>query len=115
MPAPCAEDAFFLLYNFSFFVKNQVFIGMWIQIRVFDSILLVHLPVSMPILRCFYYCSSVIELDIRHGDAFRSSCIMDDCLALLDFLSFRMKLSIAFSSVKNCAGIFFFHELRLDL
>ena len=42
VPAPqLVEDAFFPLYNFGFFVKNQVFIGVWINVRVFDSISLI--------------------------------------------------------------------------
>ena len=39
MPTQFDEDAFFLpLYNFSSFVENQVFIGLWINIWVFASI-----------------------------------------------------------------------------
>ena len=39
MPAPFVEDAFFYpLYNFGFFVKNQVSIDVQIYVRVFDSI-----------------------------------------------------------------------------
>ena len=39
MPAPFVEDAFFFpLYNFSFFFKNQVFICVWITVRVLSSI-----------------------------------------------------------------------------
>ena len=38
MPAPFVEDNFFFpLYNFCFFVKNQVFIVMWINIQVFNK------------------------------------------------------------------------------
>ena len=54
MPAPLVVDAFFLpLYNFRFFVKNQVFIGVWINIWVFDLIPLVLLSIFMPIPDCF--------------------------------------------------------------
>ena len=43
---------FFLpLYNFSSFVKNQVFIGLWIKIWVFDSIPLVNISAFVPISR----------------------------------------------------------------
>ena len=64
------EDAFFFpLYHFSFFVKNQVFIGVWINIWVFYSILLVNISVYMPISIWFFYCISVIELDVRDGNA----------------------------------------------
>lgn len=40
---------FFLLYNFIFLVKNQVFTGVWINIGVFDLIPFVYLSVLMPI------------------------------------------------------------------
>ena len=49
MRAPFGENAFFYpLYNFSFFVKNQVFLGVWINAQVFDSIPLVNFSVFMP-------------------------------------------------------------------
>ena len=70
MPAPFVKDAFFLsLYNFGFFVKNQVFIGLWINIWVFDSIPLVNILVFVPIPSSFHYCSSVIEFEVRDGNA----------------------------------------------
>ena len=108
MPAPFVEDTFFPLYNLSFFVKNQVFIGVWINIRVFNSIPLVNVSVFIPIPSCFHYCSSVVELDITDGDASRSSLLYRIVLAILaiGFLLFHMKLIIVLSmSVKNCAGI----------
>ena len=66
MPMPYIEDVFFfLLYNFSFIVKNRVFMAAWINIRVFDSIPLVYVSVFMPVPSCFYYCSSITELKVR--------------------------------------------------
>ena len=63
MSPPFVEDAFFFpLYIFSFFVKNQVFIGLWINIWIFDSIILVNLSVLMSITSIFHYHSSTIEL-----------------------------------------------------
>ena len=61
----------------------------------------------MPVPSCFYYCSSVIELDVRDGDASGSSCIIQDCFGypgfLFLFLFFHMKLMIVLSrSLKNC-------------
>ena len=77
MPAPFVEDAFFLpLYNFSSFVKNQVLIGLWVDTQVFDSIPLVDVSVFMPIPSCFQYYSSVIEFEVRDGNASRSSSIL---------------------------------------
>ena len=86
MPAPFVEVTFpFPLYNFSFFVKNQVFIGMWINIQVFNSISLVNLPVFMPTLGCFSNCSSIIELDVRDVDAYRSYFLVQDCFGYPGF------------------------------
>ena len=88
MPAPFVEDAFFFpLYDFSFFVKNQMFIGVWINIWIFDLIPLAHLSVFMPIPSCFHYYSSIIELGVRDGDAPGSSFVVLDCLAILFFFS----------------------------
>ena len=93
MLAPFVEDAFYFpLYNFSFFVKNHVhicvFIGVWINIMVFDSIPLVHLSVFMLISRCFQYCSSITELDVKDGDDFRNSFILKDCSGYPGFFVF---------------------------
>ena len=69
MSVPFVEDAFFFsLYNFSFFVKNQVFIVVWINIWVFKLIPLVNLYDFMASSSCFHYCSSVIELDVKDGE-----------------------------------------------
>ena len=77
MQASFDKDAFFLpLYNVSSFVKNQVFIGLWINIWVFDSIPLVNTSVLMPIPSSFHYCCSVIEFEVRDGNASRSSFIV---------------------------------------
>jgi hypothetical protein len=49
-PAPFVEDDFcFPLYSFSFFVNNQVSIGVWAYFWIFDSVSLVKLPIFMPI------------------------------------------------------------------
>ena len=54
MLGPFAEYAFYIpFYIFSFFVKNWVSVGVWIDIRVFNSISLVLLSVFMPIPGCF--------------------------------------------------------------
>ena len=74
------EYVFFTFYIFCFFVKNQVFVGVWIDIWVFYSVPLVLLSVLMPIPGCFQYCSSVVEFDIRDCDTqvpllYRLSCV----------------------------------------
>jgi hypothetical protein len=48
-PAPFVENAvFFPLDDFSFFVKNQVIIGVWVHFWVFISISLIYMPVTVP-------------------------------------------------------------------
>ena len=70
------DTLFFLLHNFSFFVKNQVFIGLWIKIWIFDSIPLVNISVYVPIPSSFHYCISVIELEVRDGSVSGSTFIV---------------------------------------
>jgi hypothetical protein len=49
-PVPYVENAaFFSLDAFIFFVKDQVTVGVWVHFWVFNSILLIYLPVSVPI------------------------------------------------------------------
>ena len=107
MPAPLVKDAFFLpLYTFSSFVGNQVFKGLWINIRVFYSIPLVNFSVFMTIPSCFHYCRSVIEFEVRDGNVPRSSFIYRIVLAVLGFLFFQIMLIIVLSrNVKNFVGI----------
>ena len=91
MPAPFVEDAlFFPLYSFSFFVKNQVFIVVWIDIGVFHSLPLVLLSGFMPMPSCFYYCSSIVEFEVRDCDACRSFFIIQDCFGYPEFFVFSI-------------------------
>ena len=70
VPAPFVEDAFLLpLYTFSCFVKNQVFVGVWINNRIFNLIPLVYLSNFVPIPGCLQDYSSIVELEVRDGDA----------------------------------------------
>ena len=86
MPAPFVEDVFFFpLCNFSFFVKNQMFLGMWICVRVFDSIPSIHMSVFRTVLSCFYYYSSVLEPEGRDGNTPGSSFIAQDCFSYPGF------------------------------
>ena len=66
----------FLLCKFSFFVKNQVFIGVWTNIQVFDFIPLVNLSIFMLLPCCFHYCSSIVKLDVRNSDVSGKSFIV---------------------------------------
>ena len=78
--AQYVEDTLFIpSYKFGFLIKNQVFIGVWVSIRVFTSIPLIYLSIFVPIPSCFQDYSSVVELEVRDGDASRSSFIVQGC------------------------------------
>ena len=92
MPAPLVEDAFLLpLYTFSCFVKNQVFVDVWV-IRIFNLIPLVYLSIFVPIPSCFQDCSSLIELEVGEGDASVSSFIVQGCFGYLRSFVFPYKV-----------------------
>ena len=69
---------FFPLDDFSSFVKDQVNTGVWVHFWVFNSMLLIFLPISVPIPYSFYYYCSVIEFEVRDGDSARSSFIVEN-------------------------------------
>jgi hypothetical protein len=74
------KDAFlFPLSGFAFFFKYQVIKSIWSYLWVFNSIPLVSLTVFMSIPWGFYYYCSVAQLDIRDGENFRSSFVVQDC------------------------------------
>ena len=73
---------FFHCIILPFFSKLCVCVGVWVNIRLFVLISLVNLFVFMSIPNCFDYCSSVIELDDRDGDASGSSFIVQDFINL---------------------------------
>ena len=104
----------FPLHNFSFFIKNQVFIGLWINIRVFVSIPSVILSGFMLVPSCFYYYSPIVEIDVRDGDAWRSSFIVQDYFGYPEVFFSHVKLSIVLSRpVKICDGILMGTALKL--
>ena len=79
MPAQFVEDTLFIpSFTFSLSDKNQVLVAVWFNIRVFNSIPLVYLSIFEPIPSCFQDYSSVKELEVRGGDASRSSFIVQD-------------------------------------
>jgi len=109
--------SFFLLDGFSFFVKDQVTIGVLFHFWVFNSILLIYLPVSVPIpcvvlfylfvcLFVFNHYCSIEQLEVRDGDSPRSSLIVENSfhyprlLLLLLLLSMNLQISV-YISVKN--------------
>jgi hypothetical protein len=91
------EDAvFFPLFFFGFFVKGQVTIGVSVYFWVFNSIQLIHLSVSVPILCGFYHHCSVVQLEVRNSDSSRSSFIVEN--------SFHNSGSFVFPyEVENCS------------
>ena len=101
MPAPLVKYAFFFhLIFFCFFIKDQVFKDVWIDIWVFYSVPLVLLSVLMPIPGCFQYCSSVVEFEVRDCDASRSSFIVQDYFGYPGFFAFLYE--IEYHSFKVC-------------
>ena len=106
----------FSILHFFGFVKNQVFIVVWIDIWVFNSVALVLLSVFMPIPSSFQYFSSVVEFEVRDCDASRSSFIVQDCFGYPGFWLFHIKLSIILSPTsKNFAGVLMGIALNLQI
>ena len=96
-PAPFIEHAFFFpLYIFGFFVKDQVTISVW----VFNSILLIYLPVSVPIPCSFYYYCSVVQLGVRDGNSSSSSFIVQECFCYTGYFVFPY-------DVENCLTLLY--------
>ena len=95
------------MYNFGFFVKNQVFIGKLISITIFSLIALIHMSVFMLIPNCFYYYSSIVELEHMDGHTSRSSFIIQDCFDYSGFFVFPREAGYSTFEVseKKCAGI----------
>ena len=66
LPAPFVENAvFFLLDVFSFLVKDQVTIGVWVHFWVFHSIPLIYMSVIVPGPFSFYHNCSAVQLYVR--------------------------------------------------
>ena len=115
MPAPFVKYAFFFPFDiFCFFVKNQVFKGVWINIWVFDSVPLVLLSVFMPTPGCFQYCSSVVEFEIKGCDASRSSHIVHDCFSYTGFFAFPYE--VEYGPFQVCEEFYWdFNGIALNL
>ena len=85
---------------------------MWVYFEVFNLTPLTNLSVSMPIPYSFYYDCSVVQLEVRDGDASRSSFIVQDCFSYPVFVFylfvcfFPYKVdSFSFMVCKKCIGI----------
>jgi hypothetical protein len=61
--------SFFQLDGFSSLVKDQVTIGGWVHFWIFNSIPLIYLFVAVPVPYSFYHNCSVVQLEVRHGEA----------------------------------------------
>ena len=55
-------QSFFPLDGFSSLVKDQMTIGVWVHSWVFNSITLVYVSVTIPVLCSFYHFYSVVKL-----------------------------------------------------
>jgi hypothetical protein len=85
-PAPFVENAVFSpLDSFSFFVKDQVTMGVWAHLWVFNSIPLICLSVTIPVPCSFYHNFSVVHLGVRHGDSPRGSFIVENSFCYPNF------------------------------
>ena len=81
---------------------------MCIGIRVFDLILLVNMSAFMPIPSFFHYCSFIIELDVRDGDASVNSFFFffkQDCFGYPGFFVFPYDFECC--SFKDCDEYFY--------
>ena len=71
----------------------------------FNSILLINVSVFMPIPRCFNYCGSILVLEVRDGDDFRSSFIVNDSFRNPKFFGlflFVFPYEVEYCSFKVC-------------
>ena len=53
MSAAFVKDSLIPIVKFWLFFKHHVFIGMWVNVRVLDSIPLNHMSAFMTVLSCF--------------------------------------------------------------
>jgi hypothetical protein len=74
---------FFTLDGFSYLVKDQMTIAVWIYFWIFNSVPLIYLSVAVPVPYTFYHNCSVVQLSVRHGDFTRGSFIVKNSFAIL--------------------------------
>jgi hypothetical protein len=67
--------------------KNQVPIGVWIYVWVFNSIPLLNMYIFVPIPCCFYYHGSVAQLETRDGGTVNISFVSQGCFVYPEFFS----------------------------
>lgn len=82
-------------------------------IYAFSLITLISMSGFTPVPCCFYYCSSVVQSEIRDDENTSSSLLFTIVLAIQRVLYFHMKLRVVFlKSEKGCIGILI--EIVLD-
>ena len=72
--------SFFPLDGFSFFIKDQVTIGVWFHYCVFNPIPLIYLSVPS-----FNHCCFIVQLEVRAGDSPRYSFLLRIVFTILVF------------------------------
>ena len=70
------------MFIFTFFVKDQVSINLWVCLWVFNFLPLIYLSVSVPI---YHYCL-VVQFEDKDGDSPRSSLLLRIVFVRLGFL-----------------------------
>ena len=117
MPAPLVKYAFFFPFDiFCFFINDQVFEDVWIDIWIFYSVPLILLSVFMPIPDCFQYCSFIAEFELMDGDASRSSFIVQDCFGYPGFFAFPNEVGYrSFEVFEEFCWDFDEHCIEVDL
>jgi hypothetical protein len=81
---------------------DQVTIGVWVHLWVFNSIPLVYLSVTIPVLYSFYH--NALQYSFRAGMVIPPEVLLSlrRLFAILGFLLFQMNLQVALSnSLKN--------------
>ena len=94
----------FPLHISGFFIKNPVSIGVWVYVWVFRSNTLIRMYVFMPISWSFCYHSSVVHLEIRGGDTFRSVTKQGLKWMYWDTNSPTKSLTFSLSCLQNVLG-----------
>lgn len=72
---------FYLLCISGFFIKNKASIHVWIHVWICCSIPLINMSIFILMSHCFYYCSSVVQLNIQGSDFQESETNFQDCFS----------------------------------
>ena len=93
MPAPLVKEiAFPLWYIFVSFVKDKVFLGVWIYLWAFYFVPLIYISVFVPAPYCLDDCGFVVEPEVRQVDSSSSILLSQDCFVYSRFFVFPYKL-----------------------